>query len=182
MRSLPTQHASQMVARKGSGNWLKIPNNNKYGHGFGLALILTGVLMILTAISAIWVQAMRKPAQMSPQKKPVQEKSDARPGPNIIIHDNCPNPQPIRRRRATENSGGTTRPDVHECTSNSMNDTTVYYSKDGFKTGIFHVDRHCSHLKPAMKVYVKSINFWRAQNHRPCKICGNQATCASLRG
>ena len=102
--------------------------------------------MILTAISAIWVQAKKKPAQMSPEKKPVQEKSETRPGPNIIIHDNCPNPQPIRKRRAPQNSGDATHLEVHA--------TTVYYSKDGFKTGIFHVDKHCSHLKPAMKVYV----------------------------
>ena len=159
-----------------------IIGNHGYNHGLGLALILIGVLMILTAISAIWVQAKKKPAQMSPEKKPAQEKSEARPGPHIIIHDNCPNPQPIRKRRAPKDSGDTTHHKVHESASNSDNVTTVYYSKDGFKTGIFHVDKHCSHLKLATKVYVKSINFWRAQNHRPCKICGNQATCASLRG
>ena len=135
-----------------------IIGNHEYSHGLGLALILIGVLMILTAISAIWVQA---------KKKPMQEKSEARSVPDIIIRDDCPNPQPIRKRRAS---------------TTSQPESTVYYSKDGFKTGIFHVDNHCSHLKPAMKIYVKSINFWRAQNHRPCKICGNQATSASLRG
>ncbi len=149
-------------------------NHNGFSHGFGMALILIGVLMILTAIAAYWVQAKTEPAQMSPETKPVQEKSDAPPGPRIILRDDCPIQQPVRRRRAPQDSGDTAHPEVPA--------TTVYYSKDGFKTGIFHVDRHCSHLKPATKVYVKSINFWRAQNHRPCKICGNQATCASLRG
>ena len=50
----------------------------------------------------------------------------------------------------------------------------IYYSKDGFKSGIFHMDKHCCRLRNATQKHVRSIDFWRAQGHRPCQFCGNK--------
>ena len=145
-------------------------SNNGYSHAFGMALILVGVLMILTAISAICLQT-RNAAQLG-----IRGNTKTKPR----MDQKTSNSLPSDKRNLPQEDVGETfqngRPDEEKI------QTIVYYSKDGFKTGIYHVDRHCCRLKHATNVHVKSITFWRAQNHRPCRFCGNNATSASLRG
>ena len=50
---------------------------------------------------------------------------------------------------------------------------TVYYTRDGLKTGIFHINKHCSHLCTANKVHEKTLDFARSRRHRSCKGCGH---------
>ena len=50
---------------------------------------------------------------------------------------------------------------------------TVYYTRDGLKTGIFHINKHCSHLCTASKVREKTLDFARRRRHRSCKGCGH---------
>ncbi len=55
--------------------------------------------------------------------------------------------------------------------SRKLEPTTVYYSNDGMKTGIFHIVKQCRHLSTANQIREATEDFARSHKHRICKRC-----------
>ena len=74
---------------------------------------------------------------------------------------------------AAKASKNTAQPQRDKNEPSAKLEPTVYYTKDGLKTGIFHIHKHCSHLSTANKVHEKTEDFARSRRHRSCKSCGH---------
>ena len=172
-------------------------DSGEYGQGIGLALMMLGTLMIITSICALCVQAKKRWRQVTSQGESRQAATEgalrAAPQASEAYHqtsaaesalraalqarpqkaDPEPNPQETRKQGTSRSSQDTAHPKVNERGSSSrLEPTKVYYSKDGLKTGLFHINRHCSHLKAAKEVHERPFDYSKNfRKHRFCESC-----------
>ena len=90
-----------------------------------------------------------------------------------IARAECAQPE-APETRAAKAAKNTAQPPKDESEpSAKLEPTTVYYTKDGLKTGIFHINKHCSRFSTANTMHEKTLAFAQSRNHRICKSCGH---------